>query len=64
MQDNAPAARLQILCVGGIRHKLKHLSANLGHATIRNPKAARCAERKVEDAAANPRSTVGDANEY
>jgi hypothetical protein len=44
--------------------KLKHLSANLGHATIRNPQAARGAERKVEDAAANPRSAVGDANYY
>jgi hypothetical protein len=41
---------------------LKHLGANLGHTTIRNPQAARGAERKVEDAAANPRSPVGDHN--
>jgi hypothetical protein len=25
------------------RHKLKHLSANLGHAAVRNPQTARSA---------------------
>ena len=44
------------------RHKLKHLDANLGHATIRNPQAARGSDRKVEDAVANPRSAVGNPN--
>ena len=43
---------------------LKHLDANLGHTTIRNPQAARRAERKVEDAVANPWSAVGDHNYY
>ena len=53
---------------GGARHPhagigaLKHFSANPSHAAIHDPKAACGAERKVEDAAANPRSAVGDAN--
>jgi hypothetical protein len=38
--------------------QLKHFSANPSYATIRNPKAAGGAERKVEDAAANPRSVM------
>ena len=46
------------------RHKLKHLDANLGYTTIRNPQATRGAERKVEDAVANPWSAVGDHNHY
>ena len=46
------------------RYMLKHLSANLGHATVRNPQTARSAERKVEDAAASPGSPVGDTNYY
>ena len=46
------------------RHKLKHLDADLGHTTIRNPQAARGTERQVEDAAANPWSAVGDHNYY
>jgi len=43
---------------------LKHLDANLGHTTIRNPQAARRAEREVEDAVANPWSAVGDHHYY
>jgi hypothetical protein len=43
---------------------LKHLDANLGHTTIRNPQVARGAEREVEDAVANPWSAVGDHNYY
>src|SRR3984893_12685350 len=46
------------------RHKLKYVSANLGHAAVRNSQTARSAERKVEDAAANPGSPVGDTNYY
>jgi hypothetical protein len=46
------------------RHKLKHLSANLHHAPIRDPQDACGGERKVEDAAANPRSAVCDTNHY
>ena len=42
--------------------ELKHLSANLDYATIPNSQAARGAKRKIEDAVANIRSTVGDAN--
>jgi hypothetical protein len=41
-----------------------HLDADLGHTTIRNPQAARGAEREVEDAVANPWSAVGDHNHY
>jgi len=43
---------------------LKHLDADPGHTTIRNPQAARGTERQVEDAAANPWSAVGDHNYY
>ena len=46
------------------RHELKHLDANVGYTTIRNPQATRGAERKVEDAVANPWSAVGDHNHY
>ena len=46
------------------RHKLKHLDANLGYTTFRYPQATRGAERKVEDAVANPWSAVGDHNHY
>jgi hypothetical protein len=46
------------------RHKLKHLDANLGYTTIRNPQATRGVERKVENAVANPWSAVGDHNHY
>jgi hypothetical protein len=50
-KDDAPAAHLLILC-GTIpccetslgSHKLKQLSANLGHAAVRNPQTARSAE--------------------
>jgi len=44
--------------------KLKHLSADVDHATIRNPQTARSGERKVEQAAGHPRSAVGDGNDY
>ncbi len=50
--------------MGFSRHELNHLSANVDHATIRNPQGARRAERKVEHAAGNPRSAVGDDNYY
>lgn len=43
---------------------LKHLDANLSHTTIRNPQAARRAQREVEDAVANPWSAVVDHNYY
>ena len=43
---------------------LKHLDANLGDTTIRNPQAARRAEREVEDAVENPWSAVVDHNYY
>jgi hypothetical protein len=35
---------------------------NLDYATIHNPQAARGAKRKIEDAVANMRNTVGGAN--
>jgi hypothetical protein len=41
---------------------LEHLDANLGHAPIRNPQAARGGERQVENAVANLWSAVGDHN--
>ena len=41
---------------------LKHLNANGDHATVRDPQAPRCAERKVDDAAAHPRSSIGNTN--
>lgn len=44
------------------RAPAKYLSANLGYATIRDPQIARSAERKIENAAANPRSAIGDTN--
>jgi hypothetical protein len=41
---------------------LEHLDANLGHAPIRNPQAARGGERQVENAVANLWSAVGNHN--
>src|ERR1700704_5219941 len=71
IEGYTPAAHLLILCLSipccetsPSRHKLKYVSANLGHAAVRNSQTARSAERKVEDAAANPGSPVGDTNYY
>ena len=64
--DMRPCETRSISCceTSPSRHKLKYLSANLGYAAVRNSQTARSAERKVEDAAANPRSPVVDTNYY
>jgi hypothetical protein len=41
---------------------LKHLNPNASHAPLSDPQAARGAKRKIDNAAAYPRSTVGNTN--
>jgi hypothetical protein len=45
------------------KNKLKHFCAYLYNATIRNPKAARGAQRKVEDAVRSDWSAIGNADD-
>jgi hypothetical protein len=45
------------------KNELKHFCAYLYNATIRNPKAARGAQRKVEDAVRTDWSAIGNADD-